>query len=342
MQRKTLAAVSVAVLLAVVAAAGLLFWRHAHEPSAGDGLTLYGNVDIRQVSLAFDGSDRIAEMRAEEGDRVQAGQVLAVLDTRTLRLQRAQAEAQVGVLEQALLALRHGSRPEEVARAGAQVAAAQAEVERSRLLLQRLEGAAAQTGGRAVSRLDLDNAAAQLRVAQAQRDAQLQAQRLAQIGPRREDIARAEAQLRAARAEQALLQHRIDQAELRAPQAAVVRSRLLEPGDMASPQRPAYVLALTDPKWVRAYVDETGLGRIRPGMAAPVVTDSAPAVPIAGRVGFISSVAEFTPKNVQTEELRTSLVYEVRILVEDAADGLRLGMPATVRIATDAAQRAPR
>jgi HlyD family secretion protein len=102
---------------------------------------------------------------------------------------------------------------------------------------------------------------------------------------------------------------------------------------MASPQRAVYALAITDPKWVRAYVSEVDLGRIKPGMSASVTTDSHPAEPVRGRVGFISSMAEFTPKTVQTEELRTSLVYEVRIFVEDASNRLRLGMPATVRIA---------
>ncbi|GAA4326893.1 HlyD family efflux transporter periplasmic adaptor subunit [Pigmentiphaga soli] len=318
-----------AVLLAAGIAAVWFLW--GSRPDDGS-LTLYGNVDIRQISLAFEGSDRVAQMRVEEGDRVQAGQVLAVLDTRTARLQLAQAAAQVAVLEQSLLALRNGSRPEEIRQASAEVAAARAEVERSRLQLDRLQQAAASTGGQAVAGVELDNARAQMQVAQARLQAQRQAERLARVGPRREDIARAEAQLEAARAEQALLQHRIDLAELKAPQAAVVRARLLEPGDMASPQRPAYTLALTDPKWVRAYVDEPHLSRIRQGMAASVTTDSAPGSPIAGRIGFISSVAEFTPKTVQTEDLRTDLVYEIRILVDDPDDTLRLGMPATVRI----------
>lgn len=332
--RKKLIPIAALLAAALVVALAWLHWRPASD---GATLTLYGNVDIRQVSLAFEGSDRVAEMRVEEGDRVQAGQVLAVLDTRTTRLQHDQASAQVAVLAQTLLALRNGSRPEEIRQAKAQVAAAQAEVERSRLQLERLQQTAARTDGRAVSRQALDDAQAQLRVAQAQLEAQQQAQRLAVLGPRSEDIARAQAQLDAARAERALLQHRIDLAELKAPQAAVVRARLLEPGDMASPQRPAYTLALTDPKWVRAYVSEPQLGRIRPGMAARVTTDSAPDAPIAGRIGFISSVAEFTPKSVQTEELRSSLVYELRVVVEDPHDVLRLGQPATVHLTADRA-----
>uniref|UniRef100_UPI0039F10E1F HlyD family efflux transporter periplasmic adaptor subunit n=1 Tax=Bordetella sputigena TaxID=1416810 RepID=UPI0039F10E1F len=331
MKKKT-AILAVVVLLAAAAA---IYWALNRGPSDPNRLTLYGNVDIRQIALAFDGSDRIAEMKVEEGDRVRAGQVVARLDTRTLALELAQARAEVGVREQSLLRLRNGSRPEEVQQAQAQVLAAQADADLAARQLKRLQGVAGDTSGRGVSRDDLDNAASRLRVAQAQLDNRKQGLRLAKVGPRQEDIAEAEAALQAARAQADLLQHRLDLAELKAPRDAVVRARLLEPGDMASPQRPVYTLAVYDPKWIRAYVGETDLGRVKMGMAAQVVTDSYPGQPITGKVGYISSVAEFTPKNVQTETLRTSLVYEVRVLVDDPQDRLRLGMPATVTIALD-------
>ena len=125
---------------------------------------------------------------------------------------------------------------------------------------------------------------------------------------------------------------------MKAPIAAVVRARLLEPGDIASPQRPVFTLAIMQPKWVRAFVPEPRLSQIRPGMAAQVNTDSAPDQPLPGRIGFISSVAEFTPKTVQTEELRTSLLYELRVLVDDPQDVLRLGQPATVHLTAGTAQ----
>jgi HlyD family secretion protein len=158
-------------------------------------------------------------------------------------------------------------------------------------------------------------------------------------GARSEDVAGAQAQVRASQAQLALIDHQIDEAELKAPVAGVVRSRLAEPGDIASPQRPVYAIALTQPKWVRVYVAETDLGRLRPGMAAQVFIDSAKGQAIAGEVGYISSVAEFTPKQVETKDLRTSLVYEVRILVDDPGDRLRLGQPATVRIQAPRAER---
>jgi HlyD family secretion protein len=108
---------------------------------------------------------------------------------------------------------------------------------------------------------------------------------------------------------------------------------------MASPQKPVFSLAITDPKWVRAYVSERDLGKVRPGMAAAVAVDSFPGRRFDGWVGFVSPVAEFTPKAVQTEELRTSLVYEVRVFVKDPSDELRLGMPATVYLPRE--QRGP-
>ena len=137
--------------------------------------------------------------------------------------------------------------------------------------------------------------------------------------------------MQGAQAELALLQRQLQDAELIAPTDAVVRNRLMEPGEFATPQRPVLSLALTTPKWVRAYAPETALGHLRAGMPATVTIDSYPDAPLKGSIGFISSVAEFTPKTVQTEELRTSLVYEIRVFVEDPENRLRLGMPATVR-----------
>jgi HlyD family secretion protein len=330
MKKKLLALAAAIVALAIAA------WALYPPASDPNHLTLYGNVDIRQVSLAFDGSDRVAEMRVEEGDRVRAGQVLALLDTRTLGLQLEQARAEVDAREQALLRLRNGTRPEEVQQARAQAAAAQADAELASRQWQRLRGVAGHTAGRAVSQEDLDSAASRMHVAQARLEVQRQALRLAQLGPRAEDIAEAVASRDAAKARAALLQHQMDLARLKAPRDAVVRARLLEPGDMASPLRPAYTLAIYDPKWIRAYVSEVDLGRIRLGGPAQVYTDSHPNQAIAGSIGYISSVAEFTPKSVQTESLRTSLVYEVRVLVADPQDRLRLGMPATVHIDTQA------
>lgn len=325
------------VLVAALAAAGLAWWRDGgSEP--GDDLVLYGNVDIRQISLAFDGNGRIQAMSAEEGDRVRAGDELAVLDTRLLELQRDQARAQIGVQEQAVLRLRRGSRPQEIAQARSRVAAADAERQRAQQDLTRLQGIAADTQGRGVSAQDLERARSTVAVALARVTEQREALQLMELGPRIEDVDGAAAQLEGLKAQLAVLEHQIAQGRLAAPADAIVRTRLLEPGDMATPQRPVYALALPAPKWVRVYASETELGRIRPGMSARIVTDSHPDQPVTGQVGYISAVAEFTPKSVQTEELRTSLVYEVRVVTDDADDRLRIGQPVTVHLLPGATQ----
>lgn len=328
--KKSITAIVVVVVLAL---AGATYWYFRNTNENGD-LALHGNVDIRQIALAFDGSGRVLEMHVDEGDSVKAGTVLGVLDTRTLELQAEQAQAQIEVQRQNLARLHNGSRPEEIAQARSKLAAAQADATRARQDLARLQSIAAKTQGRGVSAQDLDRARSNVKVAQATMAQQQDALRLTELGPRQEDVDGAAAQLKASQAQLALLQHQIAQGELKAPADAVVRSRLLEPGDMATPQKAVYALALTHPKWIRVYVSEPDLGRIRPGMAAQVFTDSQPDQPTEGTIGYISSVAEFTPKSVQTEELRTNLVYEVRVLVDDTENRLRLGQPATVRFST--------
>jgi len=324
---------AVVVLAVAVLLAALLLWWWKGRNSADDGpLQLQGNVDIRQVSLAFDGAGRVRDVRVDEGDRVKAGQVLALLDTQTLQLQAAQAQAQIEGQRQTVARLRNGARPQEVVQAKSQLAAAEADAARAAQDLQRLQGVATATDGRGISAQELDRARSAAKVAAASAELQRQALALVEQGPRKEDIAAAEAQLQGAEAQLALLQHQVAQGELKAPVAAVVRSRLVEPGDMVNPQRPAFTLALTQPKWVRVFVSETDLGRVRAGQAAQVRSDSHPDATVSGKVGFISSVAEFTPKTVQTEELRTSLVYEVRVVVEDPQDQLRLGQPVTVQL----------
>jgi HlyD family secretion protein len=325
----------ISVLIAVVGlVAGLAWWLNRHDSGQHDP-TLYGNVDLRQVQLSFNNSERIAEVLVQEGGRVRRGQLLARLETRRLEPQVAQAEAQVAAQQQVVRRLRSGSRPEEIAQARANVEAAKADAVNARQQYERIKSAAEMSAGRAVRQQDVDSAKAALEVAEAKLVVNQRALELAVIGPRAEDIAEAEAQLRANQARLALLRQQLVDAQLLAPVDGVVRTRVLEPGDMASPQKPVFTLAITDPKWVRAYVSESDLGKLREGMAATVAVDSFPERRFEGWVGFISPVAEFTPKTVQTEELRTSLVYEVRVFVKDPSDELRLGMPATVHLDID-------
>ncbi|MGH8738510.1 MAG: efflux RND transporter periplasmic adaptor subunit, partial [Burkholderiales bacterium] len=180
-----------------------------------------------------------------------------------------------------------------------------------------------------------DDARAAAEAAAARLKSAREALRLVVLGPRKEDIAAAHATLAANEAALGVARRDLAETKLHAPSAGVIESRVLEPGDMASPQKPVYTLALTDPMWVRAYVPETDLGRVRPGSRAEIGTDSHPGRRYRGWVGYISPSAEFTPKSVETREVRTTLVYQVRVFVCAPADGLRLGMPATVSIEPD-------
>jgi HlyD family secretion protein len=325
------------VLVLIAAASAARVWWYKHQEQPADELVLYGNVDLRQVQLAFNSNERIAAVLAQEGDRVRKGQLLARLDTGRLEPQVAQAEAQAAAQREVVARMHAGSRPEEKAQAHANVLSAKADVLNARQHFDRVKQLAVvklpdQTEARAVSKDEVDNAKAALDVAEAKLTVQEKALDLTLKGPRTEEIAEAEARSRANEAQLEYLKQLLSDAQLLAPTDAVVRSRLMEPGEIASPQRPVFSLAVIDPKWVRAYVSEKNLGLVRSGSKATITVDAFPDRLFDGWVGFISPVAEFTPKTVQTEDLRTSLVFEVRIFVNDPSDQLRLGMPATVRL----------
>lgn len=321
-----------AIVVVALATAATTWWVQHNHSAPVTQLVLYGNADIRQVELAFNAAERIADMRVREGERVRKDQLLATLDTRSLSQNVYQRAAQVAAQEQALARLKAGSRPEEIRKARADVEAARVAADNAERTYVRFKALVAQqfvaeqqgTDARAAA----DGAQARLKAAQ-------ETLRLAVLGPRKEDIAAARATLEADRAALAIARKQLADAALYAPADGIIQDRILEPGDIASPQQPVYTLALTDPLWVRAYVPGPALGKLRPGMRAVVTTDSYPDARYRGWIGFISPTAEFTPKAVETTEVRTSLVYQVRVFVCNPQDQLRLGMPATVTIPLD-------
>ena len=318
------------IILVVLVLAVILvvrwFLQTEGNPSASE-LRIYGNIDIRKADLAFNEQERIAQVLVEEGDRVKAGQVLAILQTNRLEAQIEEAKAQIAAQQEVVKRFESGTRPQEIEQARAEVEAAKATVRNSMLNFERI---AKTSGAGATSRQALDNARAQFDVDDAQLKVKEKALNLALEGPRKEDIAAAKNTLEALKASLSLLKIRLADMTLISPAPGIIQNRILEPGEMASPTRPVVTLALTDPKWVRAYVPEPDLGRINLGMKAKILSDSFPDQNFEGWIGFISPVAEFTPKTVETEDLRTKLVYEVRVFVYDSKDMLRLGMPVTV------------
>ncbi len=337
MKNRKVMRLAVVVLLAAIGAGG--WWYAGTRESADESrLILYGNVDIRETDLAFNNSEHIDRILVQEGDRVRKGQLLAALHRERMQAEVTAAEARVAAQRAALARLETGSRPEEIAQARANVAAARAKLVDAQVTSERTQNLYQE---QAASKQALDDAQAKLVSARADLKVAEQALALAVEGPRTEDIEEARASLRADEAQAALAREVLKDTELFAPAEGIIRDRILEVGDMASPQTPVLTLALVNPVWVRTYAPETVLGRLAPGMLAEVSTDSYPAKTYRGWIGFISPTAEFTPKNVETPELRTRLVYQVRVYVCNPQDELRLGMPATVSIALDQPRPGP-
>lgn len=320
------------LVIAAAIGGGLWFWASNRQKDPTDALVLYGNIDIRQVELAFNDSERIADLLVEEGDRIKKGQLLAKLETERFQLAVARDEAQVNTQREVVARLEAGTRVEEIHKAKADVAAAEAALDDAKRTYRRIKRLVPQ---QAASVQNLDDARAAQNSANARLNAAKAMLDLALAGPRKEDIAGAKALLKRYEAQLGLAQRDLKNALLYAPGTGIIQDRILEIGDMASPQKPVFTIALTDPLWVRAYVPEPDLGKIHEGMKAEVTTDSFPGKRYKGWIGFISPAAEFTPKPVETPQLRTRLVYQVRIFVKNSRGELRLGMPATVRITLD-------
>ncbi len=329
MNKKVIAIVLVILALVIIS---FWVWKYNNKNQKDNDLTLYGNVDIRQVSLAFEQSGRIEKLLVQEGDKVKAGQVLATLNTNSIEIQAKQAQAQLKAQQEAIVKQQVGARPEEISQAQAQLASTQADLDKANKNLQRLQILVSSTDGRAISQQELDYAKSNQHSAEAavrERQANLE---LIIKGARKEDREATKAQYEVTKANLDLINYNLSQAELKSPVNAVVRARLQEVGDMTTAQKAVYTLALTDPKWVRVYANEKDLSSIHMGGTAQVIRDAYPDQPINGKIGYISSVAEFTPKTVQTDEIRTTLVYEVRVYVNDPNDQLKMGQPVTVKV----------
>ena len=295
---KRLRNVTVVGVVALVAV-GAMVWSRWVDKENANALTLYGNVDIREVELAFRVAGRLQTMRFDEGDAVAAGDLVAEIDPEPYREGLAVARARVEQADANLAKLRAGSRPQEVARARAAVSQAQAAYDNANSEFDRqsglLETGASSEKARDAARARRDEAAANL-------DAAREALALVEEGFRAEDIAAAEADVAAAKAQQAIVETQLDDTKLVAPSSGTLISRLREPGSMLGSGMPVYSLSLRDPVYVRAYVDEPQLGRLAPGARVTVTTDSSNHV-YEGQIGFISPRAEFTPRSVETTEL---------------------------------------
>jgi HlyD family secretion protein len=317
-----------ALLLLLLACGGTAVWFfQSHEKQNGAALTLYGNVDIRTVNASFRVAGRLAALHADEGDAVRAGMILAEIDPGPFQNALREAEANLAAQAAQLALLEAGYRAEEIAQVRSEVAERSAAFDYAERFYKRQ---AALLPARAVSANQADTARTDMEQARAALQASRDKLRQFETGSRTEDIEAARAKLMQAQARLAQAELDLNDATLASPSDGVVLTRAVEPGTMLSAGGTVFTLSLTRPVWVRAYVDGGNLYRAAPGTTVSLSTDAPSAAPYRGRIGFVSPTAEFTPKNVQTPELRTGLVYRLRILVDNPDDALRQGMPVTV------------
>jgi len=314
-----------------VIVAGLAVFALTRGRGPGE-LVLYGNVDIREVTLGFRVAGRLATLGVDEGDAVRAGQELARLDSVPIELELNEARANASAIGARLALLKAGYRAEDVEQGRATVVERRAALTNSEQTLARQEQL---KGTGAVAQHVYDDAVAARDQARARLNAASQALAELQTGYRRQEVAEADANHGRAVATAAQAEQHLADAVLRAPADGVVLTRAVEPGAILAAGSPVFTLSLLAPVWARVYVSEPDLGRAAPGRPVLLYTDARPGRPYHGRIGFVSPTAEFTPKNVETPDLRTALVYRARIVVADPDASLRQGMPVTVRLAAD-------
>jgi HlyD family secretion protein len=324
------------IMLAAAIAAGAYFYprlRRKTEPQ--NQLTLSGNIEAHESLISFKVPGRIVELPIEEGQQVEAGALLARVDDADYKQKVRIGEATVNVRESNLALLLAGTREQEVSAAQQTMINAQAELAEKKIEDDRAQRLFAKDE---VSAQDRDLADTALKRADATFRAAQQRYNEAVEGTRKEDIAIARANLKQADADLALTRVNLDYTALRAPSAGVITVREAELGEVVAPGTPVVTLADLDHIWLRAYIAETDLGRIHWGQEANITTDTYPGKQYPGRISFISSTAEFTPKSVQTYKERVTLVYRIKIDIENSNHELKPGMPADAHINFAAAQ----
>jgi HlyD family secretion protein len=302
--------------------------RRGPEARSGE-LWLSGNIEVTDAQLSFKLPGRVSERLVAEGDRVTAGQLIARLDDVEQRQELALRQAELAAAKAMLAELEAGSRPQEIAAIEAALRSAEAERDRARLDFNRQQEL---LGKAAISGREFEAAQAQLKVAEARAGEASERVKLVREGPRPETILQARARVEQATAGVALAQTRIDNARLNSPLAGVVLSHHVEPGEFVAAGTPLATVADLSHVWVRVYLNQTDLGRIRHGQKVMVRTDSFPDKRYEGSIGFIAADAEFTPKTVQTPKERVKLVFRVKVDLANPNDELKPGMAADVII----------
>jgi HlyD family secretion protein len=327
----------VLILLAAAIAAGVYYYpRFVRKPAPANQLTLSGNIEAHESLVSFKVQGRIVDLPVEEGQQVEQGALLARLEDADSKQKVRIDQANVGVRESDLALTLAGTREQEVKAAQQTMIDAQADLEEKKLDNDRAQRLFSKDE---VSAQDRDLAATALKRAEAIFKAAQQRLSEAVEGSRKEDIAIARANLNEASANLGLSQVNLAYAILRAPSTGVITSRQAELGEVVAPGSPVATLADLDHIWLRAYIAETDLGSIHWGQEATVTTDTYPGKLYHGHISFISSNAEFTPKSVQTYKERVTLVYRIKIDIDNPNHELKPGMPADAHIDLAAARQ---
>ena len=322
--------IPVLILLEAAVAAGVYFYpRLAKKPAAVNQLTLSGNIEAHESLVGFKVAGRIVELPVEEGQQVEQGALLERLDDADLKQRIRIDEAGVQVRESSLALTLAGTREQEVKAAQQTMMDAKADLDEKKLDSDRAQSLFAKDE---VSAQERDQAATAQKRAQAIFNAAQQRYNEAVEGSRKEDITISQANLNEASANLGLSQVNLSYTVLRAPAAGVVTVREAESGEVVSAGSPVVTLADLDHLWLRAYIAETDLGRIGWGQEATITTDTYPGKQYHGRISFISSTAEFTPKSVQTTKERVTLVYRIKIDIDNPNHELKPGMPADAHV----------
>jgi len=317
------------LLTAIVATIFYFYPRLHQQPAPSDRLSLSGNIEAHESLVSFKVQGRIVDLPIEEGQWVTAGALLARLDDADYK-QKVEIDAANVQLRESNLALTlAGTRQQEIKTAEQAVVESQAELEQRKVDNDRAQRLFARD---AISAQDRDLAATALKRAEAQYQSAREKLSQAKEGSRKEDIAIARANVKSARESLGLSRINLDYATLHAPSNGVVTVRQAELGEVVSPGTPVVTMADLDRVWLRAYVAETDLARIRWGQDASIRTDTYPNKTYHGRISFIASNAEFTPKSVQTYKERVTLVYRIKIDVDNPNHELKPGMPADAEI----------
>ena len=326
----------IVILLLLIASGvgGYFGYRHWEQSQNGHHagyLELFGNVEIRRTNLGFRVSGRIESIAFEEGDFVAKGQVIATLDRRPNEETLAVAQAQLDRAAAELERMQNGPRPQEIEQARATLTEYRAILQ---LQEAELERAVKLTPSRTMTQSEYEAILALRDEAKAKVRRGEETLNLLEEGSRQEDIAIAKAHLAEATANLDRAKTALEDTSLLCPNDGIILTRIEEPGAVVQTGQNVVTLSLKDAVWVYVYAPEPELGRIAPGMKAEIYTDTNKDTPHLGQVGYISPEAEFTPKNVETPQLRTDLVYRIRVIADAPDDGLRQGMPVTVRLLT--------